>query len=168
MFGNQLVDAAGDTVVDQIQYLAIRVKIQPKLGLVRQLLMQIFDRRRDVQQQQTARTLPHGLLLLLFAVKQADGYAVFFVHQRRVSLDRVTATLLLIKLRQFAKAPDMQIALFQAIISHGRQRLLHLIFELGPQRGQIFAFAQGFMFLTHHAEGHFQMIRHLIPLPILT
>ena len=48
---DQLIHTAGDTVVDQLQHFAIRVKVQPQLGFVWQLLMQIFDWRGNIQQQ---------------------------------------------------------------------------------------------------------------------
>ena len=48
---DQLIHTAGDTVVYQLQHFAIRVKVQPKFGFVWQLLMQILDRRWNIQQQ---------------------------------------------------------------------------------------------------------------------
>ncbi|MNZ79770.1 hypothetical protein D3C78_983810 [compost metagenome] len=168
MLGNQLIDAARDAVVNQIQHPAIRVKVQPQLGFVRQFFMQILDGRWNVQQQQAARSLPHRLLLFLLAVEQTDRHAVFFIHQRRIRLHRIATAFLLIKLRQFAEAPDMQIALFQPIVRHRRQRFLHLVLQLELQCRQIFAFKQGFVFFTHHPECHLEVIGHLIPLPVFT
>ena len=103
VFVDQLVDATRNTVVDQLQHLAVRVEIEPQLGLVRQLFMQVFDRRRNIQQQQAARALPHRLLLLAFAVEQADRHAVLFIHQRRVSLHRIAAALLLVNAGSWPK-----------------------------------------------------------------
>ncbi len=66
---NQLIDATGDTVVDQIQHFAVGVKVEPQLGFVRQLLVQILNRRRDIKQQQPTQAAPHGLLLLQRVIK---------------------------------------------------------------------------------------------------
>ncbi len=117
---DQLIYAAGDAVVDQIQHLAVRVKVQPQLGFVRQLLVQILDRRRDVQQQQAAQPAPHRLLLLLRIIKQLDCHAVALVHQRRPGFHLVVAALLLVAFRQLTEAPDMQPALLDTVIGHGR------------------------------------------------
>ncbi|MNT30124.1 hypothetical protein D3C72_1659030 [compost metagenome] len=130
--------------------------------------MQILDGRWNVQQQQAARSLPHRLLLFLLAVEQTDRHAVFFIHQRRIRLHRIATAFLLIKLRQFAEAPDMQIALLQPIVCHRRQGFLHLVFQLQLQRGQVFAFQQGFVFFPHHPESHFKVIGHLFPLPVIS
>ncbi|CAH0222522.1 hypothetical protein SRABI106_01996 [Rahnella aquatilis] len=60
----------------------------------------------------------------------------------------------------------MQIALFDTVISHRRKRLLNLLFQARFQRGQVFALAQRFVFIIDNAERHFEMIGHLIPLPV--
>ena len=43
MLLDQLVAAAGDAVIDKLRHLAKRVEIEPELGLVGQLLLQILD-----------------------------------------------------------------------------------------------------------------------------
>ena len=87
--------------------------------------MQIFNRRRNVQQQQTPQAAPHRLLLLKRIVEQLNGDAVTFVHQRRPGLNPIVAALLLIAFRQRAEAPDMQPALLDTVIGHRGERLLH-------------------------------------------
>ena len=98
-FIDQLIHAAGDTVIDQIQHFAVGVEIEPQLGFIRQLLVQVFNRRRDIQQQQAAQAAPHLLLLLERIIKQLDRHAVAFVHQRRPGLNFIVAALLLVALR---------------------------------------------------------------------
>ena len=165
-FRHQFVDAAGDAVVNQIQHLAVRVEVEPQLGFVRQLFMQVFYRRRNIEQQQATLAAPHHFLLLLLAVEQADRYALFLVDQRRPGLDLIAAALLLVAARQIAEAPDMQAVLLQPVIRHLRQRLLHFFFQFGFQRAEIFALFQLAVMFVHHAEGHFQVIGHLFPLPV--
>ena len=125
---NEFVHAAGDAVVNQIQHLAVRVKVEPQLGLVRQLLVQIFDRRRDVEQQQATQPAPHHLLLFLRVIKQFDRHAVALVYQRRPGFHLIVAALLLVALRKLAKAPDVQPALLDAVVGHRRERLLDFAF----------------------------------------
>ena len=45
---DQLIHTAGDTVIDQLQHFAIRVKVQPQLGFVWQLFVQVLDRRWNI------------------------------------------------------------------------------------------------------------------------
>ena len=162
---DKLINAAGDAVVNQIQHFAVRVKIEPELGFVRQLLVQILNRRRNVKQQQATQTAPHGLLLFLWIIKQLDGHAVALVHQRRPGFYLIVAALLFVTLRQGAKAPDMQPALLDAVISDRRQRLLNFALQRLFQRLQRAPFLQLLVFIIHHPESDFQVIGHLIPLP---
>ena len=126
---DQLVHAAGDAVVNQIQHLAVRVKVQPELGFVRQLLVQILDRRRDVEQQQATQPAPHHLLLFLRIIKQFDRHAVALVHQRRPGFDLIVTALLFVAFRKLTKAPDMQPALLDTVVRHRRQRFLNFAFQ---------------------------------------
>ncbi len=162
---DKLINAAGDAVVNQIQHFAVRVEIEPELGFVRQFLVQILNRRRNVKQQQATQTAPHGLLLFLWIIKQLDGHAVALVHQRRPGFHLIVAALLFIAFRQGAKAPDMQPALLDAIISDRRQRLLNFALQRLFQRLQRAPFLQLLVFIIHHPESDFQVIGHLIPLP---
>ncbi|CSB94591.1 Uncharacterised protein [Vibrio cholerae] len=41
---NQLINAAGNAVINQIEHFAIRVKVQTEFRFVRQIGVQIFDR----------------------------------------------------------------------------------------------------------------------------
>ncbi|MNE45858.1 hypothetical protein D3C80_1401710 [compost metagenome] len=68
-------------------------------------------------------------------------------------------------IRQIAKAPDMQTALLDTVVRHRRERLLHFAFQGIFQFGQRTAFVQLFVFVIHNAEGDFQMVGHLIPVP---
>ena len=127
--------------------------------------MQILNRRRDVEQQQATQTAPHGLLLFLWIVKQLDGHAVALVHQRRPGFHLIVTALLFVTFRQGAKAPDMQPALLNTVISDRRQRLLHFALQGVFQRLQPAPFLQLLVFIIHHPESDFQVIGHLIPLP---
>ena len=46
------------------------------------------------------------------------------------------------------------------------QGLLHFAFQRLFQRGERTAFLQLLVFIVHHAEGDFQVIGHLIPVPV--
>ncbi|MNS48346.1 hypothetical protein D3C72_809130 [compost metagenome] len=127
--------------------------------------MQIFDRRRNVQQQKAAQTTPHGLLLFQRIIKQLDRHAVTLIHQRRPGLHSVVAALLLVVIRQIAKTPDMQPALLDTVIGNRRERLLHFAFQRLFQLRQRTAFVELFVFIIHHPEGDFQVIGYLIPVP---
>ena len=128
-FVNQLINAAGDTVINQVQHLAVRVEVESELGFVRQLLVQIFNRRRDVQQQQATQTAPHHLLLFQLVIKQFDSDTVSFIHQRRPGFHLIVAALLFIAFRQVAKAPDVQSVLFDTVVSNRRERLLNFALQ---------------------------------------
>ncbi len=118
--------------------------------------MQILNRRRDVEQQQATQTAPHGLLLFLWIIKQLDGHAVALVHQRRPGFHLIVTALLFVTLRQGAKAPDMQPALLNTVISDRRQRLLHFALQGVFQRLQRAPFLQLLVFIIHHPEGDFR------------
>ena len=96
---NQLINTAGDAVVNEIQHFTVRVKVETKLRFVRQFLMQIFNWRRNIQQQQATQTTPHSLLLFLRVIKKLNRYAVTLIHQRRPGLHFVVATFLLVVIR---------------------------------------------------------------------
>ncbi|MNV52584.1 hypothetical protein D3C71_1446840 [compost metagenome] len=164
-FVNQLVHAAGDAVVNQIQHLAVRVEVQTEFGFVRQFFMKIFDRRRDIQQQQAAQTAPHRLLLFLRIIKQLDRHTVALIHQRRPGFHFIVAAFLLVVIRQIAETPDMQSALLDTIVRNRRERLLHFAFQRILEFSQRAAFVELFVFVIHYPEGDFQMIGHLIPVP---
>ncbi len=129
--------------------------------------MQILNRRRDVQQQQTAQAAPHGLLLLQRVIKQLDRHAVALVHQRWPGLHLIVAALLLIALGEGAETPDMQPALLDAVIGHRRERLLHFALQALLQRRQVTPLLQLAVFVIHHPEADLQVIGHLLPLPRL-
>ncbi|MNI46364.1 hypothetical protein D3C73_1008240 [compost metagenome] len=61
----------------------------------------------------------------------------------------------------------MQPALFDAVIRHRRQRFLHFAFQRVFQRLQRTTFLQLLVFIIHHPEGDFQVIGHLIPVPVV-
>ena len=164
---DQLIHTAGDAVVDQIQHLTVRVKVEPQLGFVRQLLVQILNRRRDVKQKQSTQPAPHHLLLLLRIVKELNRHAVALIHQRGPGFDLIVPALLLVAFRKLTKAPDVQPALLNAVISHRRERLLDFTFQRLFQLRQRTAFEQLFVFIVHHAECDFQVIGHLIPVPVV-
>lgn len=126
---DQFVHAAGDAVVNQIQHFAVRVKVQTQLGLVRQLLVQIFNRRRNVQQQQATQPAPHHLLLFLRIIKQLDRHAVALVHQRWPGFHLIVTAFLLVAFRKLTKTPDMQSALLDTVVRHRRERLLDFPFQ---------------------------------------
>ncbi|MNX91691.1 hypothetical protein D3C86_1237920 [compost metagenome] len=70
---HELVTATGDTVINQLGHLAEGVEVEPELGLVRQLLLQILDGGWHVEQHQPALARPHQLLLGHRALHQLDG-----------------------------------------------------------------------------------------------
>ena len=53
--------------------------------------------------------------------------SVFLIDNRRIGFHFVAATFLLVAFRLRTETPDMQIALFDAVIRHRRQRLLNLL-----------------------------------------
>ncbi len=164
---DQLIHTAGDAVVDQIQHLTVRVKVEPQLGFVRQLLVQILNRRRDVKQKQSTQPAPHHLLLFLRIVKELNRHAVALINQRGPGFDLIVPALLLIAFRKLTKAPDVQPALLDTVVRHGRQGFLHFALQGVLQFRKRAAFQQLFVFIVHHAEGDFQVIGHLIPVPVV-
>ncbi|CSB38846.1 Uncharacterised protein [Vibrio cholerae] len=76
---NQLINAAGNAVINQIEHFAIRVKVQTEFRFVRQIGVQIFDRRWHIKQNQTALAGTHRAKLLLLGFKQFDFDAVFLI-----------------------------------------------------------------------------------------
>ena len=61
----------------------------------------------------------------------------------------------------------MQPALLDAVVGHRRERLLDFAFQRLFQLAQGTPFQQLFVFIVHHAEGDFQVIGHLIPVPVV-
>ncbi len=60
----------------------------------------------------------------------------------------------------------MQPALFDPVVGHGRESLLHFAFQRVFQLGKRTTFLQLFVFLVDDAEADFQVIGHLIPVPV--
>ncbi len=60
----------------------------------------------------------------------------------------------------------MQPALLDAVIRHRRERLLHFAFQRIFKLGERTPFLQFLVFVIHHAKRDFQMLGHLIPMPV--
>ncbi len=161
---DQFVGGAGDAVVEQIRDVAVRVMAERQFGLVAQARVDLFDRGRHVQQQQSPGAQPHGVPCLVLGGEHADRHAARLVHQRGIRPYRPVRSLLLHDLYERPEVPGPQ-ALALDTVGHGADRLAHRRSQPAGERGQVLAFREGVLLLVHHPEGDLQMVGYPVELP---